>query len=393
MRVGMRGSMEKRELAEKFYSAFHIPVTVRKERKEVLIYGGEDNILDKFYRWIHSHMKRGGHRITIVVTSYHMYAACLALDDGVEVLAGPVHGSEIRADRIWQLCQELELSEEIRNQALRWLGALPVMSAENFSAAVTFLYYGMTGEDAQVFWVECESPRRPNVDLSQIVMDAEGIFDEKRDRILTYIEQGNVEGLNQILGGWYMWDENQFPVFSDSRMKSMQISLAAMILYGGQAAVRGGVTEDLVLNQNLLDYERLFSFRNGREFMQYFKEIAMEYARMVRDSRNINLESALVRKIDHVIQEHLWDKVTPTLIAEKLGMNLSYLCREFKKNTGKTIGEYINERKISEAKRLLRATDQSLVEISDTLGFSSQSYFHRVFKRLTGYTPTEYRER
>lgn len=392
MRVEMRGSMEKRELTEKFYSAFHIPVTVRKEEKAVLIYGGEDDILYKFYQWIHGQIKRGGHRITIVVTSYHMYGAFLTLDDGVEVLAGPVHGSEIREDRLRKLCQELELSGEIRNRTLRWLGALPVMSAENFSAAVTFLYYSITGENAQVFWVECESPRRPSIDLSQVAPEEGGIFDEKRDHILAYIEQGDVEGLNQILGGWYMLDEKQFPVFADSRMKSMQISLAAMILYGGQAAVRGGVAEDLVLSQNLLDYERLFSFRNGREFMQYFKEIAMEYARMVRDGRNINLESALVRKIDHVIQEHLWDKLTPTLIAEELEMNLSYLCREFKKNTGKTIGEYINERKISEAKRLLRATDQSLVEISDTLGFSSQSYFHRVFKKMTGVTPTEYRE-
>ena len=390
----MRERMEKRELTETFYSTFQIPVAVRKDGKTVLLYGGDEEILEKIHRHIQERVKKNEHRITVALTEYDMYAAFLALKDGTGILVGPVHGSDVREDQMRKLCREMHLSGDAMNRALRWLGMLPVMSAESFSAAVTFLYYSMTGENAQTFFVECEEPRRPETDLflAHASEEGTGFFDGKKDYLLSCIVNGDVEGLNRMLGGWFMLDENQFPVFAENRMKSMQISLAATILFAGQAAIRGGVPEEQVVRQNLLDYEMLFSFRTGREFMQYFKEIAMEYARMVRDSKDINARSALVRKIDHVIQEHLSERLTPTRIAEELEMNLSYLCREFKKNTGKTIGEYINERKIREAKRLLRTSDRSLMEIADLLGFSSQSYFHRVFKRMEGVTPTEYRE-
>ena len=385
--------MEKRELTEKFYSAFQLPLLVRRKNETIQTLGGDQMLLEIFHKRIQEQVKKSSHRLTVALTDYDMYAACLKLKDSDEILVGPVHGNKILVDRMRKFCRDLGVLEERQKEVIRWLGGLPAMAAGNFSAAVTFLYFSLTGENAETCYMKCHEFPGQVPDLSQMGAGDAGIFDEIKQRILTSVEKGDVEELDHILGGWYMLDDNTFPVFSENRMKSMQLSLAAMILYAGQAAVRGGVTADVVTAQTLLDYERLFAFHNGREFMQCFKEIAREYAVKVRECRSINRESALVRKIDHVIQEHLWQKLTPTLIAEELEMNLSYLCREFKKSTRKTIGEYINERKIGEAKRLLKTTDLSLVEIADTLGFSSQSYFHRVFKRLTGQTPMEYRER
>lgn len=386
--------MEKRELIENFYVAFQLPMLIVNRGEEELVLGGNAEVLTKFHRLLQKKIRPNDHRITMVVTNYDMFAACLSIKRELKILVGPVHGSPIQEDKQRLFCGDLGIEREQRREVLEWLGSLPVIETGNFAAALSFLYFSLTGENAKVYYAKyrkdiCET----ELDLSQVESEGTGLFDKTKEKLLECIERGDTEGLNNLLGGWYLLDEKRFPIFSENRMKSMQISLAAMILYAGQAAVRGGVAQEVVTAQSLLDYERLFSFKTSREFMQCFKEIAMEYAIKVRECRNINRESVLVRKIDHVIQEHLWQKLTPTLIAEELEMNLSYLCREFKKSTGKTIGEYINERKIGEAKRLLRTTDLSLVEIADTLGFSSQSYFHRVFKRLTGQTPMEYRER
>lgn len=57
-----------------------------------------------------------------------------------------------------------------------------------------------------------------------------------------------------------------------------------------------------------------------------------------------------------------------------------------------TIGEYINQRKIEEAQRLLRFSDKSLSAISNYLSFSSQSHFQNVFKKVTGETPTAFQK-
>jgi AraC-like DNA-binding protein len=72
-------------------------------------------------------------------------------------------------------------------------------------------------------------------------------------------------------------------------------------------------------------------------------------------------------------------------------MSDSYLCRHFREETGKTITEYINEVKVDECKQLLITTGMPLSQISEQLGFSSQNYFHTVFKKQTGMTPYEFR--
>ena len=78
-------------------------------------------------------------------------------------------------------------------------------------------------------------------------------------------------------------------------------------------------------------------------------------------------------------------------IAEDIGISKSYMCALFKKETGKNIGQYIQEEKIRTAKDLLQFSEYSIMDISDYLSFSSQCYFQNVFKKVTGMTPKQYR--
>jgi len=121
------------------------------------------------------------------------------------------------------------------------------------------------------------------------------------------------------------------------------------------------------------------------------KKMFLDFAKKVARANELPANSILVKQITKEIHAHLYEKITPTLIAEHLNMNCSYLCNHFKKETGKTITEYVNQLKINESRRLLKNTQLSLIQISTQLGFSSQSYFHIVFKKQTGMTPNGYR--
>ena len=83
---------------------------------------------------------------------------------------------------------------------------------------------------------------------------------------------------------------------------------------------------------------------------------------------------------------------TPSDFAGQLGVHPNYLNRVLKKETGKNILKIINERIITEAKILLQHTDWSIAEISNCLGFEYHSHFDGVFKKITGLSPTSYRE-
>ncbi len=80
-----------------------------------------------------------------------------------------------------------------------------------------------------------------------------------------------------------------------------------------------------------------------------------------------------------------------TLIAETVGVSDDYLSKQFQKDCGISMPEYINRLRISEAGRLLVSTNTKISEIALSLGFSNMSYFSTLFKKHLGVTPEQYR--
>ena len=78
-------------------------------------------------------------------------------------------------------------------------------------------------------------------------------------------------------------------------------------------------------------------------------------------------------------------------LCQKLGYSKSYLSKLFREQTGYTIADFAQRAKIDSAKRLIREGDMNFAEISDRLSFDNPQYFSRVFKRITGMTPTEFK--
>ena len=75
-------------------------------------------------------------------------------------------------------------------------------------------------------------------------------------------------------------------------------------------------------------------------------------------------------------------------------MNLSpsYFSKLFKTETGINYSTYLNQVRVEKSKELLLNEDLTLVEISNLVGFEEQSYFTKVFRRITGTTPGKFRE-
>ena len=77
--------------------------------------------------------------------------------------------------------------------------------------------------------------------------------------------------------------------------------------------------------------------------------------------------------------------------ARKLNQNVKYLPRHIKEETGQTATGWIDKCVILDAEAQLLSTEQTILEISESLGFSSQSFFGKYFKRVKGVSPKEYR--
>ena len=78
-------------------------------------------------------------------------------------------------------------------------------------------------------------------------------------------------------------------------------------------------------------------------------------------------------------------------IASEFYISKYYLCRVFRKNTGMTVNDYLNQVRIKNACGYLEASDKSIYEIARLCGFQSSAYFSNHFKKVMNISPSEYR--
>lgn len=102
--------------------------------------------------------------------------------------------------------------------------------------------------------------------------------------------------------------------------------------------------------------------------------------------------SATVQKAITHIDSDISSNITTSILAERQNVSASYLSSVFKKETGKTITEYINTRRVELAKDLLKKTNLQVQTIAQHCGVMDMNYFSKVFKKYTGKTPKEYRD-
>ncbi|MBQ8203553.1 MAG: PocR ligand-binding domain-containing protein [Clostridia bacterium] len=91
------------------------------------------------------------------------------------------------------------------------------------------------------------------------------------------------------------------------------------------------------------------------------------------------------------IEEHLSEELDIKTLCENLGMGRTTLYELFKKETGMGIAAYIRKRRLHKAKKLLKTTDLTISEIALSTGFSDYNYFSRIYKKVYGKSPKNYR--
>ncbi|MFD0715463.1 response regulator [Paenibacillus sp. GCM10027626] len=111
-----------------------------------------------------------------------------------------------------------------------------------------------------------------------------------------------------------------------------------------------------------------------------------------REEEQSELTNEWIANIHRHIDNRLGEDLTLSGIADLVYLNPSYLSRLYKQMTGRGLFEYIKERRLQEAKYLLRETPIKIHEIGKKIGMAAPAYFSRFFRKETGLTPQEYRD-
>lgn len=100
-----------------------------------------------------------------------------------------------------------------------------------------------------------------------------------------------------------------------------------------------------------------------------------------------------IKQAEEALREHLGREISIEQLAQRLGMSPRNFIRRFKAATGRMPGAYVQMLRIAAAKEMLEGSDRPIQAICTAVGYEDAAFFRQVFKRHTGMTPADYRER
>ncbi|BBI32730.1 response regulator transcription factor [Cohnella abietis] len=142
---------------------------------------------------------------------------------------------------------------------------------------------------------------------------------------------------------------------------------------------------------NILMWRRILDCSSTSQIVELLAEYVDRYMRVEKKAK-LNQQHHLMSNIADFIEERLQENWTVKQLAEQFSMNASYLSVLFKREIGKTISDFVQDKRIQRARKLLQDPNIKVYEVADQVGIQTPAYFTYLFKKLVGSTPQEYRD-
>lgn len=212
---------------------------------------------------------------------------------------------------------------------------------------------------------------------------------EKEFAFYNAVKDGNLKEVRRLM---LPLNNEQLGHLSDDPLRNLKYHLVITIALITRFCIEGGMLPENAYTLSDVYIQKLDKCRNEYEIDLLHELVIMDYTKKMKKLKKEMILSKPVIQVMDYVYVHLHEKIKLEELAESVGLNKTYLCGLFKKETGMTPGEYIMKRRLEAAQNMLAYSDFSSVDISNYLAFSSHSHFISAFKKETGMTPKQYRE-
>ncbi len=385
-----------RTTCELLYSTHFIPVAVI-EGDEVdfyCSYGGYREI----FRALSKSVKED--KISLINGSVGLYGAVKVKDADILVMAGPYINKKVDDGVSDELIHRYDMNWQERENIKEFLLSIPHYSLNVFLNFLVLLHYLFNGERLSI--LDFFKDAQPAIQQKMGENSVKDVWEENdvshdtyrlEMQIYRYVSEGDVTGLEAFFDKIARAKPiNEGKLADDALRQSKNIFIGLIAMVGKVGAIRGNL--DIEQTFNLIDLytqecERCTSVS---QINQLRYAAILDFTRRVAELKHPDAYSGEVFRALQFIKSHTNRPIGVQDVLDEVKKSRSVFMEQFKKETGETIGRYITKAKLEEAKLLLAYSDKSLPAISNTLYFSSQSYFQNLFKKQYGLTPLEYRK-
>ena len=208
----------------------------------------------------------------------------------------------------------------------------------------------------------------------------------KEKKLMAKIRRGDKAGaqevLNEILGFIFFSQGNDLEL-----IKTRIIELVVLL---SRAAVEGGAEIEMIFGLNhrfLWDIEHLSSID---EVAFWLSKVMVRFTDCVFNLVNVKNVDIIYKTITYLRANYM-NEISLEKVAEEVHLSPAYFSKLFKNEMKCTFSEYLSALRIEYSKELLLHEELPLVEVASLVGFKDQSYFSKVFKKLVGVSPGEFR--
>lgn len=176
-------------------------------------------------------------------------------------------------------------------------------------------------------------------------------------------------------------------IFEDAVIRQLQPENAryiAFLLFTDISRQYPTATKDI--------YEETIEKIRQSHTVYQLKELLEDVLQMAKRQPVEKQFSEMTQKVIEIVQKDYRQDLTLKLVADRLHLNAVYLGQVFKKEMHNSFSQYLNQIRIKRAQQLLLHSNLNINEIADEIGYNNTNYFSKMFKKLNGITPKEFRD-
>lgn len=304
---------------------------------------------------------------------------------------GPVFYSSTSADSIYRGF----LSKDYSGYSAAWLQSLyealrrvPTSQHVIFSRNLRMLHYCVTGQRVQISDVFIADIQPLSGSAHRKPTDRHRVYSAEK-AMLKMVTLGDLNYREALSTSMDLSDG--VGINSKDPIRKAKVSTIVFCSIVCRAAIEGGLSPEVAYSLGDAYIQSAMDAHTIEETSTICMSMYDDFVRRVHRTRENPKYSEPIQRCCNFIEMNLDRNIHAQELADLVGYSVTYFTRRFREETGFGISDYVKAARIERAKILLEASESSVQEISDKLGFTTRNYFTRCFREVTGKTPIEYR--
>lgn len=331
--------------------------------------------------------------VCLLQDNNHVYYAVVPCDDGW-LYAGPMCSERLGPDLLRQYYHD-------HNITAADVHTRRTFTLREITDIVILLISGMRGAPPKEEEIQrlnhslTENTRHRKIEQTHIVLQEEEQNDDgawrhtyhEEQQLMQAVQEGRVKDAVRIAENM----DRDVGRLSAREYKHWRNLALVDIALCARAAIRGGVLPETAYRISGYYILKCDTQREQEQILAYRNTAIEDLCTSVNLGHKRANASNYTRRCKDYINKHYREKIYLDELATSLGISSAYLSRVFKRETGTCLQDYVNQVRVERAASLLVYSQMSLPTIAQYVGFPSQSYFGKMFRRFMNMTPKEYR--